>query len=86
MYVGLSSLQSQKVSTTQRDNIHKLIETNINAWNDKLKGFDCWPYDRITVKVVGWAVKDASLLAWGNETGIPVYVNYIESDAVSCPR
>lgn len=93
MYLSIISVtrcslsQTKRVTTTQRDQIYKHISYNMNAWNDQMKGYDCWPYDHLTVKVVGWAVTDAYLLAWGNETGVPVYVNAAdENSIVTCPK
>lgn len=55
--------QSYKtVSLEQRKQFEKLVEDSINAWTDWLKDYEDWPYDHITVKIVGWAVLDRNCL------------------------
>ena len=55
--------QSYKtVTLEQRRQFQKLVEDSVNAWTDWLRGYDDWPYDHITVKIVGWAVLDRNCL------------------------
>ena len=50
------------VTYEQRQQFEKLLSDSINAWNDRLAGYDGWKYDHIDVKVVGWAVIDKNCL------------------------
>ncbi len=55
--------QSDKtVTLEQRKQFETLVEDSINAWTDWLKDYEDWPYDHVTVKVVGWAVLDRNCL------------------------
>ncbi len=51
------------VTYEQRQKFEKMLSDSINAWNDRLVGYDDWPYDHIDVKIVGWAVIDKSCLS-----------------------
>lgn len=55
--------QSYKtVTLEQRKQFETLVEKSINDWTDWLKDYEDWPYDHVTVKVVGWAVLDRNCL------------------------
>lgn len=55
--------QSYKtVTLEQRRQFQKLVEDSVNAWTDWLRGYDDWPYDHVTVKIVSWAVLDRNCL------------------------
>lgn len=55
--------QSYKpVTLEQRKQFEILVEKSINDWTDWLKDYEDWPYDHVTVKVVGWAVLDRNCL------------------------
>ena len=55
--------QSYKTVTyEQRQKFEKMLSDCINAWNDRLAGYDGWKYDHIDVKVVGWAVIDKNAM------------------------
>lgn len=55
--------QSYKtVTLEQRRQFQQLVEDSVNAWTDCLRGYDDWPYDHVTVKIVGWAVLDRNCL------------------------
>lgn len=63
-----------KVSADTRALAEKAIQRQFKKWMDVLKGFEGWPYDDVSVKVAGWAVKDKSVLE-GDTTGLEVYTN-----------
>jgi hypothetical protein len=72
---------STQITATDRQQMATLIGKCDKQWTDKLTGWGCWPYTNITVKVVIWAVTDASVLAgWSDSEGKMV----VNSDA-SCP-
>lgn len=48
----------KQITTEQRKGFQKVLSDAINAWNDRLAGYENWPYDHIDVKIVGWAVID----------------------------
>jgi hypothetical protein len=74
---------SATVSQTMRDQIEAALQRGVNEWFSKLVDYDCWPYEEIPVKVVGWATRDRDLLQW-SDTQIPIYVNDIRENAPQC--
>lgn len=48
----------KQITPEQRKGFQRVLSDAINAWNDKLAGYENWPYDHIDVKIVGWAVID----------------------------
>jgi hypothetical protein len=71
------------VSPTMRDQIQTALVRGVNEWFSKLIGHNCWPYNQIPVRVVGWATRNRSLLQWSENTP-PVYVNDIRENAPQC--
>ncbi|MGS5019766.1 dockerin [Paenibacillus sp. JJ1683] len=51
---------SKNITLQQRKDMASMLSRQINNWNKQLKGYDGWPYDYITVKIVGWAVANPS--------------------------
>lgn len=52
-------------------------------WFEYLYGYDTFPFSNITVEVVGWAVRDESLLE-GNTDGIDVYTDVDSAGIPQC--
>ncbi|KAL5363884.1 hypothetical protein BJX96DRAFT_178473 [Aspergillus floccosus] len=63
---------SQTVTKTRRQDIETAVRRSFNKWITVLAGFDGFPYTSVDVNVVGWAVRDQSLLQ-GSTEGIDVY-------------
>jgi len=53
---------NQKVTLQQRQRIAAMLYDGINEWIRPLMGFEDFAFGEIPVNVVGWAVKDASLI------------------------
>lgn len=73
---------SSSVSADQRTTIETAIRRSFNKWIAALAGFDGFPYDSVDVNVVGWAVRDTSLLQ-GDTSGVDVYTT---TDADGIPE
>ncbi|KAL4903129.1 hypothetical protein BDW74DRAFT_52531 [Aspergillus multicolor] len=73
---------SQSVTAEQRTQVASAVSRSYNKWIAGLAGFDSWPYDTVEVNVVGWAVKDKSLLE-GDTSDIDVYT---DTDAEGIPQ
>jgi hypothetical protein len=69
------------LSPEQRDKIKQMLELQINAWTDHLVNFENWPYKKIEVNIVGWAVTNANLIQ-NPRSGETVYSNHIQADAL----
>lgn len=85
LYVCVRWESKTKVTAAQRAKFEPMTSRAINNWTKWLKGYDGWPYDSVKVKIVGWAVADASTL---DATGltVPVYVNGgLESEGKAAP-
>ena len=75
------------VSTTLRDQIQDEVQRQFQKWIDQLNkkdsGWNRFPYKRVPVKVVGWAVRDRSQLQWSDKS-VDIYVNNIREGAPQC--
>ncbi|KAI3537875.1 cellulose-binding family II protein [Colletotrichum filicis] len=65
---------SASVTEAQRTQVAKALNTAHQGWYKWLYGYDNFPYTDIKVNVVGWAVRDKSLLQ-GSTSSIQVYTN-----------
>lgn len=69
------------ITATQRDQIQAGLEKVANAWFEThMKGYNCFPYGHIPVKIVGWAVSNKSSLAFTDST--PVYTSTKDGSGV----
>jgi hypothetical protein len=78
---------SARVSASQRDQIQTTLSRQFNKWMaamaDNGQGWNLWPYPAVTVKVVGWAVRDRATLDW-TDNSVDIYVNNIRENAPQC--
>jgi hypothetical protein len=74
---------SKKVTAAQRKQIAAAVSRGFNKWIAGLAGFDGWPYNTVEVKVVGYAVRDRSLLE-GDTSGLDIYTNRDEGGTPEC--
>ncbi|KAE9100023.1 hypothetical protein PF006_g23002 [Phytophthora fragariae] len=63
---------TEPLSKSTASKFKAMLERQYAAWNHWLVGYDCWPYNEIKVNVVGFAVKDASLLDWTDDSLGPI--------------
>lgn len=70
------------VSAAQRTQVETAIRKQFNKWIAVLAGFEGFPYQTVDVNVVGWAVKQKSILQ-GDTSGIQVYT---DTDADGIPQ
>lgn len=71
------------VTKDQRDQINSAVGAQWAKWFEWTTGYDNFPYSNISVQVVGWAVKDASLLE-GDTSDITVYTDTDVDGIVQC--
>ena len=79
---------SSPISYQERQQAAALMRNCDLQWTDKLKGWGCWPYTTIDVKIVMWVVRDASLLTgWTDSEGSYVVgkVSSDEATDIACP-
>lgn len=79
----------KSVPATQREQIAKEVDLAYQKWFKWVYGWDNFPFDNVKVNVVGWAVKDKSLLE-GSTEGLDIYTDVdgegIPQCAESCGR
>ncbi|KAL4115038.1 hypothetical protein PRIC2_013933 [Phytophthora ramorum] len=73
---------TKKLSKTVASKFKAMLERQYAAWNEWLIGYGCWPYDEIKVNLVGFAVKDASLLDWTDDSLGTITVGDLDSEGV----
>ncbi|KAE9004344.1 hypothetical protein PF011_g12487, partial [Phytophthora fragariae] len=49
----------QKLTKAVASKFQAMIQNQMNLWNQWLAGYDCWPYQKIDISVVGFAVRGA---------------------------
>ncbi|MBR3630423.1 MAG: hypothetical protein IKN55_08140 [Oscillospiraceae bacterium] len=52
----------QTITYEQRQKLETVLNEALNKWNDCLEGYANWPFDDVTVKIVGWSVLDRNCL------------------------
>ncbi|KAG1707109.1 hypothetical protein DVH05_026305 [Phytophthora capsici] len=63
-----------------------MIESQINLWNRWLVGYECWPVEKVDVTVVGFAVKDKSIMDWTDDSLGTIYEGILDSEgSPKCP-
>ncbi|MCZ8523566.1 MULTISPECIES: discoidin domain-containing protein [Paenibacillus] len=77
---------SKKITLQQRKDMASMLQRQLNNWTKHLQGYDGWPYGDIQVKIVGWAVSDASQIVDKQSNEI-VYTDYVIDElSASNPR
>lgn len=76
------------LSATNRDKLEDALERNLNEWIEKLEGQDCFPYDHVPVKVVGWAAMNRATFDWsdGAHPGLMYIGDDSFEDAPQCSQ
>ncbi|KAF4902671.1 putative exoglucanase GH6D [Colletotrichum viniferum] len=72
---------SATVTAAQRSKIASAYAAQYQEWFKWLHGYDGFPFAKVDVNVVAWAVKDASLVE-GSTDGLDVYTTYKDGDGV----
>ncbi|GMF35660.1 unnamed protein product [Phytophthora fragariaefolia] len=64
-----------------------MLERQYPAWNRWLIGCGCWPYSEIKINVVGFAVKESSLLDWKDDSLGTIYEGELDAEGIpQCPQ
>ncbi|KAL3658583.1 hypothetical protein V7S43_016467 [Phytophthora oleae] len=78
---------TKKLSKSDAAKFEAMLARQFKAWNKWLVGYDCWPHEEIKVNIVGFAVRDASLLDWNDESLGKIYEGDLDADGVpKCPQ
>ncbi|KAE9333430.1 hypothetical protein PF008_g14444 [Phytophthora fragariae] len=77
---------SQKLTKAVASKFQAMLERQINIWNRWLAGYDCWPYDKINISVVGFAVRDKSIMDWDDDSLGTIYEGILDDEgSPKCP-
>ncbi|KAH7484547.1 hypothetical protein KRP22_005712 [Phytophthora ramorum] len=77
---------TNKLSKSVASKFEAMLNRQFKAWNEWLIGYDCWPFEQIDVKIVGWATRDASLFDWSDDSLGTIYTTEKDADGVpQCP-
>lgn len=80
---------SASITAAERTKIASVVDAQYQKWFKWVYGYDNFPYTAVKVNVVGWAVKDKSLLK-GDTSGLNIYTDTdgegIPQCAASCGR
>ncbi|GMG15496.1 unnamed protein product [Phytophthora fragariaefolia] len=78
---------TNKLSKSVASKFEAMLNRQFKAWNEWLIGYDCWPFEQIEVKIVGWATRDASLFDWTDDSLGTIYTGEKDSGGVpQCPE
>ncbi|KAJ8571557.1 hypothetical protein ON010_g5276 [Phytophthora cinnamomi] len=78
---------TNKLSKSVASKFEAMLNRQFKAWNKWLIGYDCWPFEQIDVKIVGWATRDASLFGWSDDSLGTIYTGEKDSGGVpQCPE
>ncbi|CVK90777.1 uncharacterized protein FPRN_07216 [Fusarium proliferatum] len=73
---------SASVTAEQRTKVASALQDSYSAWMKWVSGYDNFPYEEVKINVVGWAVKNKSLLQ-GSTEGLDIYT---DTDAEGIPQ
>ncbi|KAK7737141.1 hypothetical protein SLS63_002932 [Diaporthe eres] len=73
----------EKVPAAQREQIATEVDNAYQKWFKWVYGWDNFPFDNVKVNVVGWAVKDKSLLE-GSTEDLDIYTDIDEEGIPQC--
>ncbi|GMF23803.1 unnamed protein product [Phytophthora lilii] len=71
---------TESLSKSVASKFEDILNRQFKAWNHWLIGYDCWPFEEIDVKVVGFATNDTSLFDWTDNSLGTIYSNPEDSD------
>ncbi|OWZ17579.1 Neutral zinc metallopeptidase [Phytophthora megakarya] len=73
---------TKELSRTVASKFKNMLERQYAAWNHWLIGYNCWPHNDIKINIVGFAVKEASLLDWSDDSFGPITVGDLDVEGV----
>ncbi|KAE8971824.1 hypothetical protein PF011_g25886 [Phytophthora fragariae] len=76
----------QKLTKAVASKFQAMIQSQMNLWNQWLAGYDCWPYQKIDISVVGFAVRDKSVMDWSDDSLGTIYEGIMDDEgSPKCP-
>ncbi|KAF4134116.1 putative metallopeptidase [Phytophthora infestans] len=76
----------KKLTKAVASKFQAMIEQQINLWNRWLVGYNCCPIDKIDITVVGFAVRDKSIMDWDDDSLMTIYEGVLDQEGnPQCP-
>ncbi|KAE9272431.1 hypothetical protein PR003_g30203 [Phytophthora rubi] len=77
---------NKKLTKAAASKFQAMLERQINVWNRWLAGYNCWPYDKINISVVGFAVRDKYIMDWDDDSPGTIYEGILDNEgSPKCP-
>ena len=77
----------KKLTKVVASKFEAMLEKQINLWNDWLVGYNCWPIEKIKITVVGFAVRDKSIMDWNDDSLGTIYEGILDAEgSPMCPE
>ncbi|RLN50057.1 hypothetical protein BBJ28_00025041 [Nothophytophthora sp. Chile5] len=74
------------LAKTTASKFQDVLNRQFKAWNHWLVGYDCWPFEEVDVTIVGYAVREASMLDWSDDSLGTIYEGVLDTDGIpQCP-
>ncbi|GMF19204.1 unnamed protein product [Phytophthora fragariaefolia] len=70
----------KKLTKTVASKFQAMLEKQLNLWNQWLVGYESWPVDNIEVTIVGFAVRDKSIMDWSDDSLGTIYEGILDSE------
>ncbi|RLN52566.1 hypothetical protein BBJ29_005416 [Phytophthora kernoviae] len=76
----------QKLTKEVASKFQAMLTSQLNLWHDWLVGYDCWPFKKIDVTIVGYAVRDKSIMDWSDDSLGTIYEGILDAKgSPKCP-
>ncbi|KAG1698755.1 hypothetical protein DVH05_014710 [Phytophthora capsici] len=77
---------TESLSKSVASKFEDILNRQFKAWNHWLVGYDCWPFEEIDVKVVGFATNNTALFDWSDDSLGTIYSDSSDTDGIpQCP-
>jgi hypothetical protein len=76
----------EKLTKSVASQLQDVIASQYKLWNQWLIGYDCWPFEKININVVAFAVKDKSIMDWTDDSLGTIYEGILDDEgSPKCP-
>ncbi|POM63961.1 Neutral zinc metallopeptidase [Phytophthora palmivora] len=77
----------KKLEKAVASKFQDMLTKQMDLWNQWLAGYECWPFDKIDIEIVAFAVKDKSIMDWSDDSLGTIYEGILDAEGSSpkCP-
>ncbi|KAE9337600.1 hypothetical protein PF008_g12451 [Phytophthora fragariae] len=72
----------KKLTKAVASKFEAMLEKQMNLWNRWLVGYECWPINKIEIKIVGYAVRDKSIMDWSDDSLGTIYEGILDDEGI----